>query len=40
MSDDEKKDFDDFNSILSDKFSPEKDNLFKLLKEENYTEAK
>ncbi|WP_270563732.1 methyl-accepting chemotaxis protein [Clostridium beijerinckii] len=40
MSDDEKKDFDDFNSILKDKFSPEKDNLFELLKEENYTEAK
>ncbi|NMF03663.1 methyl-accepting chemotaxis protein [Clostridium beijerinckii] len=40
MSDDEKKDFDDFNSILKDKFSPEKDNLFELIKEENYTEAK
>ncbi|OCA97926.1 methyl-accepting chemotaxis protein [Clostridium beijerinckii] len=40
MSDDEKKDFDDFNSILEDKFSPEKDNIFQLLKAENYTEAK
>jgi methyl-accepting chemotaxis protein len=40
MSDDEKKDFDDFESILSDKYATEKDNLFELLKEGNYTEAK
>jgi len=40
LSDDEKKEFNDFNSLLTDKYSPEKDNLFELLKEGNYTEAK
>jgi methyl-accepting chemotaxis protein len=40
MSDDEKKEFDDFNSILKDSFSSEKENLFTLLKEGDYAEAK
>lgn len=39
MSDDEKKEFNDFTSLL-DKYSIEKDNLFGLLKAGNYTEAK
>ncbi len=39
MSDDEKKEFNDFTSLL-DKYSTEKDNVFELLKAENYTEAK
>ncbi|MBN7577210.1 methyl-accepting chemotaxis protein [Clostridium sp. 2-1] len=40
MSNDEKKEFDDLNSILGDKFATEKDNLFELLKNGNYSEAK
>ncbi|AVK47166.1 chemotaxis protein [Clostridium sp. MF28] len=40
MSTDEKKEFDDLNSILGDKFATEKDNLFELLKNGNYSEAK
>ncbi|EKQ57643.1 MULTISPECIES: MCP four helix bundle domain-containing protein [unclassified Clostridium] len=40
MSDDEKKAYDDFNSLLKDKYSSEKDNLFELIKEGNYVEAK
>ncbi len=40
MSNDEKKEFDDLNSILGDKFGTEKDNLFELLKNGNYSEAK
>jgi len=39
MSDDEKKEFNDFTSLL-DKYSTEKDNLFELLKAGNYTDAK
>ncbi|MBE6089966.1 MAG: methyl-accepting chemotaxis protein [Clostridium beijerinckii] len=40
MPNDEKKEFDDLNSILGDKFATEKDNLFELLKNGNYSEAK
>ncbi|AJH00073.1 chemotaxis protein [Clostridium beijerinckii] len=40
MSNDEKKEFDDLNSILGDKFATEKDNLFELLKNGSYSEAK
>jgi len=39
MSDDEKKVFDDFSSLLNT-YSTEKDKLFELLKEGNYPEAK
>ena len=39
MSDDEKKEYNDFNSLL-DKYTTQKDKLFELLKEGNYTEAK
>lgn len=39
MSDDEKKAFNDFESLLQE-YSTEKDNVFELIKEGNYTEAK
>ncbi|EHI99456.1 methyl-accepting chemotaxis sensory transducer [Clostridium sp. DL-VIII] len=39
MSDDEKKAFNDFEALLQE-YSTEKDNVFELLKEENYAEAK
>jgi methyl-accepting chemotaxis protein len=40
MADNEKKEFDDFNSLLTNKYDPEKSNLFELIKEGNYEEAK